>query len=135
MTWTAAADAVMPACARTAAARPALPPIASLPIASLHLASLHLASPRTDTPRPVPAVSRRPAACRPVGRRDRPGWVRPPLLRHPAGALEQRTLPYVLPLHRHLLRRDVATLAGWPSDPGRDVLCLLTSPPRWLRSP
>jgi hypothetical protein len=35
-------------------------------------------------------------------------------------------------LHRHLLRGNVATLTGWPSDPGRDVLCLLTSPPRWF---
>jgi hypothetical protein len=120
MTWTAAADVVMPACARAAAACAASP----------HIASLH-----TVTPGPVPAVGRRPAACRPVGRRGRPGGVRPPLLCHPAGALEQRRPPYVLPPHRHLLRCDVAMLAGWPSDPGRDVLCLLTSPPRWFPSP
>src|SRR6516225_9270905 len=36
----------------------------------------------------------------------------------------------VRPLPWPLLRGDVAILAGWSPDPGRDVLCLLTSRPR-----
>jgi hypothetical protein len=40
--------------------------------------------------------------------------------------------PGTCPRHRLLLRGDVVTLAGWPSDLGRDVSCSLTSP-RWFR--
>jgi len=83
------------------------------------------------TPGPgfVPAAARRPSHSR------RPDRNRPPVMHYPAGAPQRRDPGYVRLLHRHLLRRDVATLAGWPSDPGRNVLCLLTSPPPRFRSP
>jgi hypothetical protein len=76
----------------------------------------------------VPAATRKPSHSR------RPDRTRPPVLHHPVGAPQRRKPGYVRLLPRHLLRRDVATLAGWPSDPGRDVLCLTSPPPRF-RSP
>jgi hypothetical protein len=112
MTWTAAADAVMSACPPAVAARPGL-------------ACVRV--PAHD-PGFVPATARRPAS-----HSRRPDHARPPVLHDPVGAPQRRKPGYVRLLHRHPLRGGVATLAGWPSDPGRDVLCLLTSPPRWFR--
>jgi hypothetical protein len=116
MTWTAAADAVVPACPRAAAACPASPHIAAARPAAARAGVLCTATAVTGPTPGRPGTAQRAAS-------------------ELAGALRQRKVMYVLPLHRHLLRGDAATLAGWPSDPGRDVLCLLTSPPRWPRSP
>lgn len=75
-----------------------------------------------------------PAARRGASRSRRSERTRLPLPRHPGGALHQRRPGHMRPLHRHLLRGYVVTLAGSRPDPGRDVLCLLTSPP-WSPSP
>jgi len=56
----------------------------------------------------------------PASRPGPPGRPRLPLPRHPPGAAGERKPRYVRPLGRHR-RRDVATLAGWSSDPGRDI--------------
>jgi hypothetical protein len=39
------------------------------------------------------------------------------------------------PLYLYLLGWHSAPLYGWSSDPGRDVLWILISPPRWLQWP
>ena len=94
MTWTAAADAVVPGCARAAAACP----------------------PASDI---VTACTAIPTAAR--GRRRHPGWperARLPRPRNLAGLPRQREPGCVRRLH--LLGADLAT-PGWPSDPGREV--------------
>jgi len=55
-----------------------------------------------------------------AGRTGPPGRPRRPLLRPLRGAAGERNPRYVRPLRRPC-RRDVAMLAGWSSDPGRDV--------------
>jgi hypothetical protein len=93
MTRTAAADAVVPCCPRTAAA---CPPAAG------SAAALTAPGPR----------SRRPG---------RTGRASLPFLRHRPGAPHQPELRYVRPLHRSPLPGNAATLAGWPADPGGDL--------------
>ena len=39
------------------------------------------------------------------------------------------------PLYLYLREWPAAALPGCSIDPGRDMLCILTSPPRWLQSP
>ena len=123
MTRTGPADVVMPACRRTAPARrvPARP-------ASRELASRELASrrPATGAPAIVRAVFPRGESFKPavgsssvLARR-----ATPPRLRAPAH-----------PLNSYLLKRPAAALSGCSFDPGRDMLCILTSPPQWLQWP
>ncbi len=50
----------------------------------------------------------------------------PPCPRQPALAL---------PLYLYLLGRHATPIYGCSFDPGRDMLCLLTSPPQWLQWP
>jgi hypothetical protein len=93
MTWTAAADAAVPGCARAAAA--------------CGFAGVRIASPG---PGAVPTAAR--------GRRHHPGRparVRP---RQLASLPRQREPGCVRRLH--LLGADLAA-PGWPSDPGREV--------------
>ena len=93
MTRTAAADAVMSACPRTAAACP-----------SAGGTAIACTGPGPSTRRP-----------------GRPGRARPPFLRHLPGA-QQRELSHVRPLHRPPVPGNAAaTFAGWPADPGRDL--------------
>ena len=115
MTRTGPADAVMSACARTA----------------------------PDWSASVRPVSRGPASgksasCRAAGRSCRLRPVRPPLRRQRARAPCPPCPPrpvLVHPLYLYLLPCHAATQFGWSSDPGRDVLCLLISPLRWLQWP
>jgi hypothetical protein len=93
MTRTAAWDAVMPACSRTAAV---CPPAFGTAIARTG------PGPRTRRPR-------------------RPGRARLPLLRHRPGAPHQPELCYVRLLHRLPTTGNAAKFAGWPADPGRDI--------------
>ena len=39
------------------------------------------------------------------------------------------------PLYLYLLEWPAAAPPGYPFDPGRVMLCILTSPPRWLQWP
>ena len=39
------------------------------------------------------------------------------------------------PLYLYLLERHTTPISGWSFDPGRDILCILTSPPPWLQWP
>jgi hypothetical protein len=93
MTRTAAADAVMSACPRTAAPCPSA--------AGTAIASIGLAPKGRGTPRP--------------------GRARPPFLRHLPGPPYRPELSRVRLLHRPPSPGDAATFAGWPADPGRDI--------------
>ena len=133
MTRTGPGDVAMPACRRTPARRSAL----------TRPSSRHLVFAR---PAPgAPAVAR---AVFPGGEHFKPGPGRLPgrsrRLR-PAGRLtrHRRTgaprprcfrLP-AYPLYLYLLKRPAVALSGCPFAPGRGMLCILTSPPRWLQWP
>jgi len=116
MTWTAAADAVMPVCARAAAACRPASAIAATRLArrvpvqhtACGYAGVRVASPG---PGAVPTAARGPG--RHPGRPER---ARP---RYLAGLPRQREPGCVRRLH--LLGADLAT-PEWPSDPGREVL-------------
>ena len=99
MTWTAAADAVMPGCARAAAA---CPPTADTETSRIAIAATVLACPRP--------VQR--AACGRSGVQD---------VAHGPGAIRGACRSGRPRCGHHRVRADLATL-GWPSDPGRDVL-------------
>jgi hypothetical protein len=135
MTWTAAADAVMSACARSAAACPptagpptAGPPTAGAPTGRTATAATALARrgrveraahglarvwAASHGPEAVPTAAR--GARRHPGRPER---ASPPRPRYLAGLPRQREPGCVY--RPHLIRRDLGTL-GWPSDLGREV--------------
>jgi hypothetical protein len=64
-------------------------------------------------------VSVWPASGEPTVRAPRP--PRPPC---------HRSSPLTHPLYWYLLECPAVALPGWSIDPGRDMLCILTSPPR-----
>ncbi len=73
-----------------------------------------------------------------AGRSDRLRSARPPRARaaHPPHPRYPRRLALTHPLYLYLLGWRAASVYGWSSDPGRDILCILTtSPPRWLQWP
>jgi hypothetical protein len=100
MTWTVAADAVMPACPRAAVAVTAARPVAAGTAIAF------------TGPDPRSPGTRRPG---------RPGRARTPLLRHLPGAPHQPELRHARPLGRLPFPGNAVTPAGWPADPGRDV--------------
>ena len=144
MTRPGPADVVMPACRHAAPGRPVLPrPGPCDPRRSRGLIPIRLFSvwPATGVPTIVRAVFPGGGLFKPVSGRfpARPG--RPgsaglsPRLR-PAGMLRppcSGSSPH--PLYLYLLKRRAAALSGCLFDPGRDMLCILTSPPRWLQWP
>jgi hypothetical protein len=71
-------------------------------------------APRSRQFRPIP----------PMPRHQRVQTRRPPYPRSPAH-----------PLYLYLLEWPDAALPGYPFDPGRVMLCILPSPPRWLQWP
>ena len=87
------------------------------------------------------------ASCQPAHYRlvGRSGRLRPacPLLRPQRVRLARPPHPpcprppaFVHPLYLYLLRwHTAAPLYGWSFDPGRDILCIFISPPRWLQLP
>jgi hypothetical protein len=124
MTWTAAADAVMSACARAAAA---CPPTVGITTGRTAPIATALACPRPVLRAArgcacVLGASHGPAVPTARGPRRHPGRperARLPRLRYLAGLPRQRGPGGVRRLH--LLRADLAT-PGWPSDPGRGAL-------------
>jgi hypothetical protein len=113
MTWTAPTDAVMSACGRAAPDRPA---------------AVRGVCPGFVSSKPAPgwltARSDRLRPALPMPRHQRVRARRPPCPRPPA-----------YPLYLYLLGRPAAALPGFPFDPGRAMLCMLTSPPQWLQWP
>jgi hypothetical protein len=142
MTWTVAADAVMPVCARAAVACPhaastaaSTTGSATTAIASAVTAYTAVAStePAVRGPGAVPRASHRPAdgraaprgtlaVCGPGRRSRRLECARPPVPRQLAVASQQRGPGRARPLARHPHRGNVTVIAGWPTDPGRDVI-------------
>jgi hypothetical protein len=142
MTTTGPADFVMAACAH-AVAGPLVP-------ARPGFRELVSVWPASGEPTVVRAVfpgsaSFKPAVDRMTGRsRPRQPDPRPPAStqthqpHRPArapGPSYPRSSPLAHPLYLYLLERPAVALPGWSIDPGRDMLCILTSPPRWLQSP
>jgi hypothetical protein len=156
MTRTGPADAVLPACRHAPAGRSVLTrpgPRDSRGLAPIRLVCVcsstawsstawsSTARPATGVPAIVRAVFPGGEPFKPV-----PGWLpaRPSRL-CPAGLLT-RPRPAEAPrppcsgspphpLYLYLLKRPAVALSGCLFDPGRDMLCILTSPPRWLQWP
>jgi hypothetical protein len=145
MTTTGPADVVMAACAHAVAG-----PLVSARPGFRELVSVWPASGEPTVVRAVfpGSASVKPAVDRMTGRsRPRQPDPRPPAstqthqthqphraARAP-GPSYPRSSPLANPLYLYLLERPAVALPGWSIDPGRDMLCLLTSPPRWLQSP
>ena len=121
-------DVVMSACGHARPGRPVL--------ARPGIRELNSVWPVSGGPAVAPAVfpgsapfklaSGRLAPAAPVPRHQRAGTRRP-----------QGPRPAVLahPLYLDLLEWPGAAPPGCPFDPGRDMLCILTSPPRWRQWP
>jgi hypothetical protein len=126
MTRTGPADAVLPACRRAAAGRPVLTrPRDSRGLAPIRLVAAWSSTAWSSTawsaagvPAVVRAVFPGEGPFKPVPGRRPPCSVSPPHR-----------------LYLYVLKRPAVALSGCPFDPGRDMLCILTSPPRWLQWP
>ena len=135
MTRTGPADAVMPARSHAAPGRTVLAQPGCHDLVSVRLASRVPVSVGAVFPGPA---SFKHASGRLAGRSGRPRSACPPLRQqrarapHPPGS---RSPTLADPLYSYLLKRHAAPLFGCSFDPGRDTLCILTSPPRWLQWP
>jgi hypothetical protein len=145
MTRTLAAGAVMSACDRTASGRPA--PALVWPVCRGSYPSHGTYASRGSSPsrgtyasldsayvRLGSAYVRR-ASCPPAVRSCRLGPARPPLIPQRAGPLRPCQPVSVYRLYLYLLQWHAAMFFGCSFDPGRDVLCILSSPRRWLQWP
>ena len=130
MTRTGPADVVVSACARIMPARPSSRGLVS-------------AGPASREAPPIRSVFLTSASCKPASRRLAARSGRPRLVRRPL-RLQRARAPYspcprlpalAYPLYLYLLERPAAALPGCSIDPGRDMLCILTLPPRWLQWP
>jgi len=137
MTRTGLADVVMSACGHDAAGRPVPARPGFRELVSVWPASGEPTVVRAVFPGPAsfkPAFYRtpeahppaRPPAMPPHRPVRAPGPPRPPCPR-------PSSLAY--PLYLYLLEWPAAAPPGCSIDPGRDMLCILTSPPRWLQWP
>jgi hypothetical protein len=133
MTRIGPGEVAMPACRRTPPRRPALtrPSSRELIVARPAVGAPAIARavfPGAESFKPGPGrLTARPRRLRLAGQLTPPrrtGAPRPPCFRLPAH-----------PLYLYLLKRPAVALSGCPFAPGRDMLCILTSPPRWLQWP
>jgi hypothetical protein len=145
MTTTGPADVVMAACSHAVAGL-----LVSAPPGFCELVSLW---PASGEPTVVRAVFPGPASFKPaVDRTTGRSPLRRPNPRPPASTQPHRThqphrptrapgppcprsSPLAHRLYLYLLEWPAVALPGWSIDPGRDMLCILTSPPRWLQWP
>ena len=145
MTRTSAADAVMSACDRAASGRPApalarpvsrgsCPSRGSYPSSGLCPSPGSCPSPHGSYASRASACVRRDS-CAPAVPSGRLRRARPPLTPQRAGVPRPRQLRPVHRLYLYLPQWHTATLFGCSFDPGRDVLCTLNSPRRWLQWP
>ena len=142
MTTTAPADVALTACGHAAAGRPLVARPDFRELVSVWPASGEPTLVRAVVPR---SARFKPAVDRMTGRsRRRQPDPRPPAStqthqpHRPArapGPSYPRSSPLAHPLYLYLLERPAVALPGWSIDPGRDMLCILTSPPRWLQWP
>ena len=133
MTRTGPTGVVMSACGHATAGRPVLAPPGCRELVSVWPACGEPTVVRAvfpglasfkPAPRGLAARSRRLRRGPPAPPRQRVRGRRPPGLRPPAH-----------PLYLNLLEWPAAAPPGCPFDPGRDMLCIRTSPPRWLQWP
>jgi hypothetical protein len=133
MTRTGPGIAAMPACRRTPPRRPALTRPSSRELVVARPAPGLLATARAVFPGEEsfkPGAGRltaRPRRLHLAGQLTRPrriGAPGPPCFRLPAH-----------PLYLYQLKRPAVAPSECSFDPGRDMLCILTSPPRWLQWP
>jgi hypothetical protein len=132
MTRTLAADAVMSACDRSASGRPA--PALIRPVSRGAYPSRGAYRSRGSYASLGSAYVRR-ASGPPAVRSGRLRSARPPLIPQRARVPEPCQ---PMPEHRlylYLYQWHAATLFGCSFDPGRDVLCILTLPRRWVQWP
>ena len=135
MTRTEPGDIVMSSCARTMPDWPVPARSCSGGLASVWPASHEAALDRPVFPE---SVSSKPGPGRLADRSCRRQLVRPPLRRQRGRASHSPCLRQPALVHRlylYLLDWRAALRYGCSFDPGRDMLCLLTSPPRWLQWP
>jgi len=128
MTSTGPADAVMSACGHAGSSRPVLAWPGSRERVCVRPASREPAFARAVFPgeavvKPASGRTRRAGS---LPRTQRAGTPNPPCPRPPALAH---------PLYLYLLKWRAAALSGSSLDPGRVMLCIRTSPPRWLQWP
>ena len=153
MTRTGPADVAMSACGRASASRPVLVRPGFRELVSVWPLSLGPTVFRAVFPgsaflkpascRLKPASRRlKPASCRLAVRSRRPQSSPPmPPNRRPVRAPglprppRPRSSPLAHPLYWYLPACPGPALPGSSFDPGRDMLCILTSPPRWLQWP
>jgi len=138
MTRTGPADVGMSACGHAAAARQVLARRGFRELVSVWPASGEPTLVRAVFPRSArfkPAFDRGPGRFRGL----RPGGPVPPHRPGRAAGPQRPPCPrpswIAYPLYLYLLEWPAAALPGCSIDPGRDMLCILTSPPRWLQWP
>jgi hypothetical protein len=135
MTRTEPGDVVMSTCARTMPDWPVPARSCSGGLASVWPAPHEAALDRPVFPE---SVSPKPGLGRQADRSCRRQVVRPPLRRQRGRASHSPCLRQPALVHRpylHLLDWHAALRYRCSFDPGRDMLCILTSPPRWLQWP
>jgi hypothetical protein len=128
MTSTGPADAVMSACGHAKSSRPVLARPGSRELLCVRPASGEPAFARAVFPREA-AVKPASGHLRPAGplrRTQRAGTPYPPC---------PRPLALARPLYLYLLKWRATAPSGSSFDPGRVMLCIHTSPPRWLQWP
>jgi hypothetical protein len=133
MTRTGPGDVTVPACRHTPLRRPAPTRPSSR--------KLVFAWPASGAPAIARAVfpGEEPFKPGPGLLTARPRWLRPAgqLARHRRIAAPGRpcSRPPAHPLYLYLLKRPATAPSESSFDPGRDMLCILTSPPRWFQWP
>jgi len=128
MTSTGPPDFVMSACGNAKSSRPVLARPGSRERPCARPAAREPAVARAVFPGKavVKPASGRPRSAGPMPRTQRAGTPSRPCPRPPALAH---------PLYLYLLKWRAAALSGSSFDPGRVMLCICTSPPRWLQWP
>ena len=135
MTTTAPADVVLTACGHATAGRPVVARPGFRELVSVWPASGEPTLVRAVVPRSArfkPAVDRVPGRSR--GLQSGGPMPSPRPVRAPGPPCPQPSR-IAYPLYLYLLERPAAAPPGCSIDPGRDMLCILTSPPRWLQWP
>ena len=143
MTSTGLADVTMSACGRASASRPVLARPGFRELVSVWPLSHGLTVVGAVFPG---SASLKPASCRRAGRsrRSQPHPSLQPLTMPshrpvrascPPRPPCPRSSALGHPLYSYLPERPATALPGRSFDPGRDTLCTLTSPPRWLQWP
>ncbi len=138
MTRTGPGDVVMSACHSAATSRPVLARPGSGESASGWAGCREPVFVGVALPGPA---SGKPAHHRLAGRPGRlrpacpPQWPQRPLRAPVARPPHLRQPALTHPLYLYPLGWHAASVYGWSFDPGRDILCLLLSPSRWLQWP